>query len=246
MIELGLDRLGYEYVNIDDCWLGTDRDAEGHAMIDTVHFPDGMKAVGDYIHNKGLKFGIYNSAGTLTCEGRAGSLNHEQIDVKDFVSWGVDFLKYDNCFNEGMPSLERYTAMKEALDNATRPIFYSICNWGMEDVWQWGPSVGNSWRTAGDITNSWSSVKYNFEINQQHPEIAGPGRWNDPDMLEVGNNGLTNEEERSHFALWSFAKAPLILGCDLNTIKPESLSIIKNQHLIKVNQDPLGKQAVCV
>jgi alpha-galactosidase len=135
IVELGLNQLGYVYVNVDDCWLTHDRDDSGHVIVDPARFPDGMKAIGDYIHSKGLKFGIYNSAGTMTCEGRAGSLNHERIDVEDFVKWGVDFFKYDNCFNEGVPSLERYTVMKEALMNATRPIFYSICNWGLEETW---------------------------------------------------------------------------------------------------------------
>ena len=241
LIRLGLADLGYKYVNIDDCWLTKERDSQGHAIVDPATFPDGMKAIGDYIHSQGLKFGIYNSAGTMTCEGRAGSLHYENIDVADFVDWGVDFLKYDNCFNEGIPSKERYENMRNALANASRPIFFSICNWGLEDVTEWGPATGNSWRTAGDITPTWGSVKYNFEMNQLHPEVAGPGAWNDPDMLEVGNHGLTHEEERSHFALWSIVKAPLIIGCDLNTVTEESLAILKNKNLIAVNQDPLGK-----
>ena len=246
LIELGLDKLGYTYVNVDDCWLTDKRDDNGHVIVDSERFPDGMKAVGDYIHSRGLKYGIYNSAGTMTCEGKAGSLFHEITDVEDFVAWGVDFLKYDNCFNEGIPSIERYRAMRKALDEAGRPIFFSICNWGLEDVWEWGNATGNSWRTAGDITPVWPSVKYNFETNQLHPEVAGPGGWNDPDMLEVGNGGLSQAEEKSHFALWCFAKAPLIIGCDLNTIKQESLDIITNKNLINVNQDEFGKQAVCV
>lgn len=182
----------------------------------------------------------------MTCEGRAGSLRYEEKDVQDYVEWGVDFFKYDNCFNEGIPSKERYITMRNALQKADRPIFFSICNWGLEDVTEWGPKVGNSWRTAGDIAPTWSSVKYNFEMNQLHPEVAGPGAWNDPDMLEVGNHGLTHAEERTHFALWSIVKAPLIIGCDLNTVSEESLAILKNRDLIALNQDPLGKQAVCV
>lgn len=165
LIRLGLADLGYKYVNIDDCWLTKERDSRGHAIVDPTTFPDGMKAIGDYIHSQGLKFGIYNSAGTMTCEGRAGSLHHEQIDVNDFVDWGVDLLKYDNCFNEGIPSKERYETMRNAISNASRPIFFSICNWGLEDVTEWGPKTGNSWRTAGDITPTWGSVKYNFEMN---------------------------------------------------------------------------------
>ena len=242
IVELGLSKLGYTYVNVDDCWNQVERHPETHKVqVDTQKFPSGMKALGDYLHSKGLNFGIYNSAGIMTCEGRAGSLGHEAIDVEDFVEWGVDFFKYDNCFNEGIHSTERYTAMRDALLQASRPIFYSICNWGVDDVWKWGNVTGNSWRTTGDIFNSWSSVKYNFEINQIYAEAAGPGGWNDPDMLEVGNGGLTHAEERSHFALWSIAKAPLILGCDLNTISKESLEIITSEHLIKLNQDSLGK-----
>jgi alpha-galactosidase len=171
----------------------------------------------------------------MTCEGRAGSLRHEEKDVKDFVEWGVDFFKYDNCFNEGIPSKERYITMRNALQKANRPIFFSICNWGLEDVTEWGPKVGNSWRTAGDIAPTWSSVKYNFEMNQLHAEVAGPGALNDPDMLEIGNHGLTHAEERTHFALWSIVKAPLIIGCDLNTVTEESLAILKNKNLIAVN-----------
>jgi alpha-galactosidase len=165
LIRLGLVELGYKYVNIDDCWLTKERDSQGHAIVDPATFPDGMKAIGDYIHSQGLKFGIYNSAGTMTCEGRAGSLHYEKIDVADFVEWGVDFLKYDNCFNEGIPSKERYENMRDALANASRPIFFSICNWGLEEVTEWGAATGNSWRTAGDITPTWGSVKYNFEMN---------------------------------------------------------------------------------
>lgn len=142
-----------------------ERDNDGHVIVNPETFPDGMSAVGDYIHSKGLKFGIYNSAGSMTCEGLAGSLHHEEIDVRDFVAWGVDFLKYDNCFNEGLPSKERYETMRDSLAQANRPIFFSICNWGLEEVWEWGPETGNSWRTAGDITPTWGSVKYNFEMN---------------------------------------------------------------------------------
>ncbi|TNV78235.1 hypothetical protein FGO68_gene567 [Halteria grandinella] len=246
---LGLDKLGYRYVNVDDCWNLATRDSmSNRTIVDPERFPSGMKALSDFVHDRGLKFGIYSSAGTLTCEGRAGSLGYEDLDAQDYVSWGVDYLKYDNCFNEGIPSFERYQTMKKALEKAAHnhTIFYSICNWGLEEVWQWGNETGNSWRTAGDIFNSWESVKYNFEVNQLHPDVAGPGGWNDPDMLEVGNGGLSHTEERTHFALWAVVKAPLILGCNLNTISNRSLSIISNKELIKLNQDSKGDQAVCV
>jgi alpha-galactosidase len=200
-----------------------------------------MKGVGDYIHSKGLKFGIYSSAGVWTCEGKAGSLNNEDIDAKDFASWGVDYLKYDNCFNEGVLAIIRYPAMRDALNKTGRPIFYSICNWGEENVGLWGNTTGNSWRTTPDIFNSWFSLEYNFHGNGEYPESAGPGGWNDPDMLEIGNGGMTTDEERSHFALWSVIKAPLIIGCDLEKVNSTSLSILKSQLLIKVNQDALGQ-----
>jgi alpha-galactosidase len=200
-----------------------------------------MKGMGDYIHSKGLKFGIYSSAGVWTCEGKAGSLNYEDVDAKDFASWGVDYLKYDNCFNEGVLAIIRYPAMRDALNKTGRPIFYSICNWGEENVGLWGNTTGNSWRTTPDILNSWFSLEYNFYGNGEYPESAGPGGWNDPDMLEIGNGGMTTDEERSHFALWSVIKAPLIIGCDLEKVSNTSLSILKSQLLIKVNQDALGQ-----
>jgi alpha-galactosidase len=176
----------------------------------------------------------------MTCQQLAGGLTYEQIDAKDYASWGVDYFKYDNCYNLDIPGPLRYNAMRDALANSGRPIYYSLCSWGTENVWQWGNQTGNSWRTTGDINDSWGSVVSNYKINDQHPESAGPGGWNDPDMLEIGNGGLSDAEERSHFALWAFAKAPLIIGCDLNVIKPSSLLVLKNKQLIAVNQDSLG------
>ena len=148
----------------------------------------------DYVHSKGLKFGIYSSAGTKTCEGRAGSLNYEDVDAADFAKWEVDYLKYDNCNNEKVPAITRYTKMRDALNKTGRPIFYSICNWGEEEVWKWGNTTGNSWRTTGDIRPEWESIENIFYVNDKHPESAGPGGWNDPDMLEIGNGGLTLDE----------------------------------------------------
>ena len=194
-----------------------------------------MKPVGDYIHDLGLKFGIYSSAGTQTCAGRMGSLYHEETDAADFASWGVDYLKYDNCFNDSVPAITRYPAMRDALAKTGRPIFYSLCNWGEEHTWQWAPGTGNSWRTTQDIFDGWASIEYNFKESQKHFEVAGPGGWNDPDMLEIGNGGLTINEEKTHFALWAFAKAPLIIGCDLTTVRSESLEILKNKNIIAIN-----------
>ena len=217
IIDLGLDKLGYNYVNLDDCWMKADRTTDGHFIVDEDKFPDGMKKLGDYIHSKGLKFGIYSSAGTMTCQGLAGSLYYEEIDAQDFASWGVDYLKYDNCYNDNVPGTVRYAAMRDALASTGRPIFFSMCNWGEEDSWRWAPGIANSWRTTQDIFDDFSSVEYNFKTSQKHFERGGAGAWLDPDMLEIGNGGLTHEEEKTHFALWALAKAPLIIGCDLST-----------------------------
>ena len=243
-IELGLDKLGYEYLNLDDCWMETDRTADGH-FIPTEYFPSGMKALGDYIHDKGLKFGIYSSAGTLTCAGRAGSLNYEEIDAQDWASWGVDYLKYDNCNDQGVPGTIRYIKMRDALAATGRDIFFSMCNWGAEDSWRWARDIGNSWRTTADIMNNFDSMKDNFLRSQESFFRSGPGGWLDPDMLQIGNGGLTHDEEKTHFALWALAKAPLLIGCDLNNVSQDSLDILKNADLIAVNQDPKSAMAVC-
>ena len=214
-------------------------------IADPQSFPSGMKSVGDYIHSLGLKYGVYSSAGNFTCQGRAGSLYFEDVDAADFASWGVDYLKYDNCFNQGVHAIERYPRMRDALNKTGRPIFYSVCNWGLEYTTLWGPETGNSWRTTVDIKGIWPSIQYNFIVNDESPYIAGAGSWNDPDMLEIGNGWLSEDQEKTHFALWSIAKAPLILGCDLDKISNESLAIITNQELIEINQDSLGVQGTC-
>jgi alpha-galactosidase len=195
------------------------RDDDGHFIV-SDRFPKGMKHLGDYIHALGLKFGIYSSAGVKTCEGRAGSLGHEKTDAHDFAKWGVDYLKYDNCYNENVPAIKRYSDMRDALKETGRDIVYSICNWGEEETHTWAPHVGNSWRTTQDIFDGWASIEYNFHASNKFREASGPGGWNDPDMLEIGNGGLTIEEEKTHFTLWSIAKSPLIIGCDLTKIRP--------------------------
>lgn len=183
-----------------------------------------MKHLADYVHSKGLLFGLYSSAGILTCQARAGSLDHEHQDAMDYASWGVDYLKYDNCGSWGRPAIERYTAMRDALNQTGRPIFYSICNWGDEQTATWAPKTGNSWRTTTDIDNSFTSMMNNFFRNNLDRYAAGPGGWNDPDMLEVGVHnqdgyGMTIDEEKTHFALWAIMKAPLIIGADLRNIR---------------------------
>jgi alpha-galactosidase len=242
IVSSGLAAAGYQYVNIDDCWLTHSRDAGGNLVPDPVKFPDGIKGVADYVHSKGLKLGIYETAGTLTCAGYPGSLGHEQQDANSFAAWDVDYLKYDNCNNQGVPAQTRYQAMGDALAKTGRPIVYSLCSWGNDDVASWGGSVGNLWRTTGDINASYGSMLSIFHQNVGLSAGAKPGAWNDPDMLEVGN-GMTPTEDRSEFSLWAEMAAPLISGTDLRTASAGTLSIYANKDVIAVDQDSLGKQA---
>jgi alpha-galactosidase len=207
-----------------------------------------MRAMGEYLHALGLLYGLYTSAGTKTCQGSLpGSLGYEERDAQTFSDWGVDYLKYDNCFNENIPSVDRYSKMRDALNKTGRPIFYSLCQWGVENVWNWAPAVGNSWRSTPDISPHWNSIKANFLANQEHNTFfrSQPGSWADPDMLEVGNGNLTSDEERTHFSLWALVKAPLLLGMDLSSITDETLHTISNKNLIRVNQDPKARPATC-
>jgi alpha-galactosidase len=250
-VSSGLKSAGYNYVNLDDCWAEPKRNAQGNLVAHRTRFPNGIKAVADYVHSKGLKFGIYTSAGTLTCnkDGRfPGGIGHEQQDANLFASWGVDYLKYDNCGNhQGQSAIQRYTKMRDALKNTGRPIVYSICEWGRAEpkVWTWAKPVGNLWRTTDDIKANWGSVMHNLHINEKLAQYSGPGAWNDPDMLEVGN-GMSVTEQRSHFSLWAMMAAPLLIGTDLRKATPTTMDILKNTDLIAVDQDALGKQATVV
>ena len=237
----GLLNSGYNYIIIDDCWQ-LNRDKNGTIIPDPKAFPNGIKPLVDYAHSKGLKFGIYSDAGFYTCEHRTGSLGYEYIDAKTYADWEVDYLKYDNCYHNGISSKERYIKMRDALNKTGRNIFYSLCNWGLDDVVKWGKDVGNSWRTTEDIKDNWKSMIRIIDINNKWYEYAGPGGWNDPDMLEVGNGGMTTEEYKVHFGLWSLCKAPLIIGCDITNMTQETLDILTNPEVIAINQDKLGKQ----
>ncbi|MEV0321184.1 NPCBM/NEW2 domain-containing protein [Streptomyces sp. NPDC050658] len=243
-VEKGLKEAGYQYVNLDDCWALPERDADGKLVPDPKRFPNGIKAVADYVHSKGLKLGIYTSAGTKTCSsiGFPGALGHEVSDARQFADWGVDYLKYDNCNNQGVDAKKRYIAMRDALKATGRPIVYSICEWGENKPWEWAADVGHLWRTTGDISDNWSSMLSIMKQNLPLAEYAGPGRWNDPDMLEVGNGGMTDTEYRTHFSMWSVMAAPLLIGSDLRKATPETFEIIGNKEVIAVDQDPLGKQ----
>jgi alpha-galactosidase len=248
MVANGMQAAGYEYVNIDDCWLAQERDADGNLVPDPVKFPDGIKAVADYVHSKGLKLGIYNSAGTETCAGYPGSLGHEKQDAALWASWGVDYLKYDNCNNQGSSTrqeyIDRYTAMADAIKATGRPMFYSLCEWGVNDPWTWAGQIGQSWRTTGDIRDSYDSMLSIFNQNVWLYPYAGPGGWNDPDMLEVGNGGMTTAEYQTEFSPWAEMAAPLLAGTDLRTMSDADLAIYTNKDVIAVDQDPLGKQGV--
>ncbi|MFC9845754.1 glycoside hydrolase family 27 protein [Streptomyces sp. NPDC060223] len=244
-VSSGLKAAGYEYVNLDDCWALPTRDANGNLVADPVRFPNGIKAVADYVHSKGLKFGLYSSAGTKTCNdvaGFPGSLGHEQQDADLWASWGVDYLKYDNCNNDGSSAQQRYTTMRDALLATGRPILYAICEWGESDPWTWAAPVGNSWRTTLDVTDTYSSLLSIYKANIRLGKDAGPGGWNDPDMLEIGNGGMTDIEYRSQFSLWSMMAAPLIIGTDLRKATPATMEILGNSDVIAVDQDPLGAQ----
>lgn len=238
-----LDDLGYVYVNIDDCWMASTRDAQGRLQASPTRFPSGIRAVADYVHARGLKLGIYSSAGTLTCQGLPASLDHETIDAQTFASWTIDYLKYDNCNNQGRPAAQRYKAMGDALKATGRAIVYSVCNWGQEDPWVFGPQVGGSlWRTTGDISDSWASMTSLLDQQAGLEPFARNVGFNDPDMLEVGNGGMTTNEYTAHFSLWSLLNAPLLLGNDLRTLSTATLGIIRNAEVIAVNQDWGGSQ----
>ncbi|WP_051969430.1 glycoside hydrolase family 27 protein [Kitasatospora azatica] len=237
----GMQAAGYSYVNIDDCWMTKTRDASGALVPDPVKFPDGITGTAAYVHSLGLKLGIYEDAGSATCAGYPGSLGHETQDANSFAAWGVDYLKYDNCNNQGLPAQPRYTAMRDALKATGRPILYSLCNWGDESPWLWGSGVGNSWRTTGDINASYNSMLSIFHANVGLGTYAGPGHWNDPDMLEVGN-GMSATEDRSEFSLWAEMAAPLISGTNIAAASADTLATLTNSRVIAVDQDSLGQQ----
>jgi alpha-galactosidase len=244
----GMKEAGYQYVVIDDCWHGA-RDEGGFITYDAKRFPSGIKALADYVHAKGLKFGIYSDAGRKTCGGRPGSQGHEYQDAKTYASWGVDYLKYDWCETGTRNAEEAYTLMADALRETGRDIVFSMCEWGAAKPWLWASAVGNLWRTTGDITDKWDGkhdyalgVMRILDLNEPLYPYAGPGHWNDPDMLEVGNGGLTVTEYRSHFSLWALMAAPLIAGNDVANMDADTRDILLNKEVIAVNQDRLGAQ----
>ena len=243
MVSSGMKKAGYIYINIDDTWEGP-RDANGN-ITSNLKFPD-MKALSDYVHSKGLKIGIYSSPGPKTCAGYEGSYGHEEQDAKTFATWGIDYLKYDWCSADRIYKDQEmqpvYQKMGDALHKAGRPIVYSLCQYGRNDVWKWGGKVGgNLWRTTGDISDNWRSMeRIGFRQFDISPFIK-PGQWNDPDMLEIGNGGMTNDEYRTHMSLWSMLAAPLLAGNDLRSLSDNIKEILTNGDVIAIDQDPDGK-----
>lgn len=280
IVQLGLRDLGYRYVNIDDCWQASERDAQGHVVPDPNKFPQGMKDVADYVHQKGLYLGIYTDAGNRTCAGYPGSWGHEQLDAQDYASWGIDFVKEDWCYmetcivEEGCPvpvphetAYDAYRKMGEALNSTGRPVVFSLCSWGHGDAQVWGEGIGNMWRTNRDLFDVWefgldtnvptygTSIMQAVRGQAMMWKFAGPGAFNDPDMLVVGLDGMTlpedpsvvigklnKDEERSHFALWCIMAAPLLVGADVRNLSDAALTILRAKEVIAIDQDPLGIQ----
>jgi alpha-galactosidase len=245
----GMRDAGYSYVVIDDCWQGK-RDDHGDIQPDPKRFPSGIKALADFVHSKGLKFGIYSDAGAMTCAKRPGSQGHEYQDAAQYARWGVDYLKYDWCYTGTRNAEEAYATMADALAATGRPIILSICEWGTAKPWLWAKDIGNLWRTTGDITDLWEGkrdyalgVTTILDLQADLYPYSGPGHWNDPDMLEVGNGGMTDDEYRAHFGMWAMLAAPLIAGNDVRGMDAQTRAILLAPEIIAIDQDPLGRQA---
>ncbi len=249
-VSSGMRDAGYTYFVLDDGWMSKERDSNGSLVADPKKFPSGMKAFADYVHSKGLKFGIYNCAGTQTCAGYPGTHGYEYQDARLYASWGVDYLKYDWCNTDSINARDAYLTMSRAIRAAGRPMIFSLCEWGNHAPWLWAKNIGQLWRTTADIHagfdkdlsyGTWSSysVMHIVDLQDKIREYAGPGHWNDPDMLEVGN-GMTYAEDKAHFSLWCMLAAPLISGNDLRKMSPQTTAILTNKEVIAVDQDSLG------
>jgi len=253
-VSAGLKDAGYNYIVLDDGWMTMTRDKDGNLVPDPQKFPSGMKALADYVHSKGLKFGLYNCAGTKTCAGYPGTKGYEDQDAKNYAAWDVDYLKFDWCNAEGQNAKESYTKMSKALTAAGRPIIFSLCEWGSNKPWEWAAPTGQLWRTTGDIGIVFDSIKkfggwvpmsamYIVDKEADIRQYAGPGHWNDPDMLEVGN-GLTASEDRAHFSMWCMLAAPLMMGNDIRKMTEQTRLTLTNKEVIAIDQDKLGIQAL--
>jgi len=252
MVSSGMKDAGYQYLVLDDGWMAMERDSEGNLVPDPKKFPHGMKVLVDYVHSKGLKFGLYNCAGTKTCAGYPGTRGYEYQDARFYASLGIDYLKFDWCNTDGINAKEAYTTMSKALKKAGRPIVFSLCEWGTNKPWLWAENVGELWRTTGDISarfdgyldhGTWkqSGVMPIVDLQKGLRKYAGPGHWNDPDMLEVGN-GMTESEDRAHFSIWCMLAAPLIAGNDLRKMSAATKEILTNKEAIAIDQDKAGME----
>lgn len=250
MVSSGMKDAGYEYVVIDDCWQ-VSRDSEGNVIADTTRFPGGIKSVADYVHSKGLKFGIYSCAGSKTCQGRPGSRGYQFQDARQYAKWGVDYLKYDWCYDEGQNAKAAYKTMSDALRSCGRPIVLSICEWGENKPWEWGKGTGHLWRITADIRDcfdcqlNWGGVGVLQILDKVSgiTEYAGPGHWNDLEMLEIGNGNQTEDEYRTHMAIWCMMSAPLMAGNDLRNMNQVTKDILCNKNVLSIDQDKLGRSA---
>jgi alpha-galactosidase len=255
VVSSGMKAAGYEYVNTDAGWWTGSRDSKGNITVNLTKWPGGMQAVAAYIHSKGLKAGIYTDAGINGCVGnKQGSYGHYNQDMLQFAKWGFDYVKVDWCGgrDQGLNPATQYAQVRDAISKATtqtgRTMVFSICNWGVSSPWTWGPSTGNLWRTTGDITCysstcvQWNNVLSNLDANALHASSAGPGAWNDPDMLEVGNGGMNSTEDQAHFAMWAIEAAPLFAGNNITNMSATTKSILTNSEVIAVDQDAAGIQ----
>jgi alpha-galactosidase len=241
VVATGMRDAGYQYVNIDDCWQ-VSRAPDGTIVADPVHFSSGIKTLADYVHSKGLKLGIYTDAGRMTCQKRPGSYEHERQDIKTYAAWGVDYVKIDWCYAEGLDPEVQYAKFRDAIAQVGRPIVFSICNWGVKAPWRWGARTGNSWRTTGDISDNFDRMSVIGFSQNGLERFASPGHWNDPDMLEIGNGGMTRDEYRTHMALWALLAAPLLAGNDLRSMNQETKELLTNREVVSVDQDRKGVQ----
>jgi alpha-galactosidase len=252
MVSSGMKDAGYIYLVLDDGWMAMERNEKGDLVPDPIKFPNGMKVVADYVHSKGLKFGLYNCAGTKTCAGYPGTRGYEYQDARFYASVDIDYLKFDWCSSQGINAKEAYATMSKALKKAGRPIVFNLCEWGSNKPWEWAASVGQLWRTTGDITAVFDGIKehghwhangimMNVDIEAPLQKYAGPDHWNDPDMLEVGN-GMTYAEDRTHFSIWCMLAAPLIAGNDIRKMSKETNAILTNKNAVAIDQDAMGIQ----
>ena len=241
LVESGMRDAGYRYVVVDDAWEGSLRSDDGHLDPNLWRFPN-MRDLASYIHDRGLSFGLYTCAGDRTCQGYPGSRGREFVDARQFAGWDVDFIKIDWCNTEGLDARAAYTTWSEAIRATRRPILLSICEWGRNSPWEWAGNVGHLWRTSGDIADRWDSVMNILDRQEPLAQFAGPDHWNDPDMLEVGNGGMTDAEYRAHFSLWAILAAPLMAGNDVRAMNDATRAILTAPEVIAVDQDPLGHQ----